>query len=75
MHFDEKSSQGFFEFTDLELISRHLNADQRLVCCGSIFDPRLNTVLKVELRKSVKCKYLWGYLNSTFALICYIIVY
>lgn len=25
--FDEKSSQGFFEFTDLELISRHLNAD------------------------------------------------
>lgn len=25
MHFDEKSSQGFFEFTDLELISRHLN--------------------------------------------------
>lgn len=27
MHFDEKSSQGFFEFTDLELISRHLNVD------------------------------------------------
>lgn len=51
MHFDEKSSQGFFEFTDLELISRHLNVDQRLVCCGSIFDPRLNTVLKVELLK------------------------
>lgn len=27
IHFDEKSSQGFFEFTDLELISRRLNAD------------------------------------------------